>query len=86
MNKVAHMLGKEFVLSATAAQEVNAEHKVALAKFNDAKAATQSAPVHSSEPKEDIDIDADDDEDEVKERTHWAAVDALKKRSHALGM
>merc|ERR1719160_1760785 len=76
MNKVAHMLGKEFVLSATAAQEASTEHKVALAKFNEAKAPVQSDPI-----QEDLDVNADDDDDEVKERAHWAAVEALKKRS-----
>ena len=80
MDKVAHMLGKEFQLSATA--EVIEQHKVALAKFN-AKAPTQ-IPRQSSEV-EDF-SDPDDDDAEVKEREHWAAVDSLKQRAAALGL
>merc|ERR1719161_364870 len=83
MNKVARMLGKEFMLSGTAAQEAATEHKVALAKF-DTKTPAESAPAHSSET-EDLDM-PDEDDAEVKERSHWAAVEALKKRAPNLAM
>merc|ERR1719329_1157644 len=78
MSKVAHMLGKDFVLSSAAEKEVVAEHKVALAKLDKRTPAEPAPNSHSSEV-EDIDL-PDDDENEVKEREHWAAVDALKKR------
>merc|ERR1719161_54644 len=67
MDKVAHMLGKEFQLSAT--QEVIEQHKVALAKF-DAKAPAH-APSQTSDAEMEDALDPDDDDAEVAERKHW---------------
>jgi len=78
MDRVAHMLGAKY--SAATEEGAMAEQKVALTKL---KAAIPAPSFPKASDAEDLDT-PDDDEDEVKERQHWAAVDALRKRKAAV--